>query len=76
MQEDIINALGTASFAACYCKKFFCSYWKQTLLFLGFALTPSLLREKSDKQIKVVKEREWLAQTVSESYFTGYMVKK
>lgn len=41
MQEDIINALGTASFAACYCKKFFRSYWKQTLLFSGFALTPS-----------------------------------
>lgn len=59
MQEDIINALGTTQFAACYCKKFFRSYWKQTLLFLGFALTPSLLREKSDKQIKVVKEREW-----------------
>lgn len=59
MQEDIINALGTTSFAACYCKKFFRSYWKQTLLFLGFALAPSLFREKSDKQIKVLKEREW-----------------
>lgn len=46
MQEDILNAPGTTPFAACYRKKFSRTYSNQTLLFLAFALAPSLLRRE------------------------------